>query len=30
MIMGGVRLDVHDITSMPDLDLEAIPHFKDD
>ncbi|RSM18256.1 hypothetical protein CDV31_002982 [Fusarium ambrosium] len=30
MIMGGVRLDVHDIISMPDLDVEAIPHFRDD
>lgn len=30
MIMGGVRLDVHDIISMPDLDTEDIPHFKDD
>ncbi|KAJ4329266.1 hypothetical protein N0V84_000159 [Fusarium piperis] len=30
MIMGGVRVDVHDIISMPDLNEEAIPHFKDD
>ncbi|EEU43724.1 uncharacterized protein NECHADRAFT_45399 [Fusarium vanettenii 77-13-4] len=30
MIMGGIRLDVHDIISMPDLDLEAIQYFKDD